>query len=66
MDCGRNLYQTEESLLDNKVILLVDDIATTGSTLFECAKVLKQNGAKEVYAVVVARQEYGNSIKSYG
>lgn len=60
MDCGRNLYQTGESLLDNKVILLVDDIATTGSTLFECAKVLKQNGAKEVYAVVVARQEMKN------
>lgn len=58
MDCGRNLYQTGESLLDNKVVLLVDDIATTGSTLFECAKTLKQNGAKEVFAVVVARQEY--------
>ncbi|HLN18971.1 MAG TPA: double zinc ribbon domain-containing protein, partial [Patescibacteria group bacterium] len=26
--------------LENKKILLVDDIATTGSTLFECAKVL--------------------------
>lgn len=65
MDClpvrqagDRNLYQTGKSLLDNKVVLLVDDIATTGSTLFECAKVLKQNGAKEVFAVVVARQEY--------
>lgn len=41
----------------NKTILLIDDIATTGSTIFECAKVLKQSGAKEVFALVIARQE---------
>jgi competence protein ComFC len=46
------------SLLNNKTVLLVDDIATTGTTLFECAKTLKQNGAKVVFAVVIARQEY--------
>jgi competence protein ComFC len=43
---------------NTKNILLVDDIATTGATLFECAKVLKQNGVKKVFAVVVARQEF--------
>jgi len=41
----------------NKTILLVDDIATTGSTIFECAKVLKAGGAQAVFAIVVARQE---------
>jgi len=40
-----------------KNILLVDDIATTGSTLFECAQVLKDNGAKKVMAAVISRQE---------
>ena len=34
---------------------LIDDVATTGSTLSECAKVLKQNGAKKVYAICIAR-----------
>lgn len=43
--------------IKNKRILLVDDVATTGSTLFECAKTLKKSGAREVFAVVVARQE---------
>jgi ComF family protein len=40
-----------------KSILLIDDIATTGSTIFECARILKENGAKEIYAAVIARQE---------
>lgn len=43
--------------LKNKTILLVDDVATTGSTIFECAKILKAAGAKEVFAVVIARQQ---------
>ncbi len=40
--------------LNDKVILLVDDVITTGSTLNECAKMLKIAGAKEVYAITVA------------
>lgn len=38
-----------------KYIWLVDDIATTGTTLDECARTLKAAGAKTVWGVVVAR-----------
>ena len=36
-------------------VLLIDDILTTGSTLSECARVLKQGGAQSVYAATAAR-----------
>jgi ComF family protein len=36
-------------------VLLVDDILTTGSTLNECARVLREAGARSVHAVTVAR-----------
>lgn len=40
--------------INDKTVLLVDDINTTGSTLNECAKILKIHGANEVYAVTAA------------
>jgi len=48
--------------IKNKSILLVDDIATTGATLFECAKALKESGAKKVFGIVIARQTIKNQL----
>ncbi len=39
---------TQKSLIENKRILLLDDICTTGSTFAEIAEVLLTNGAAEV------------------
>lgn len=39
--------------IKHKNILLVDDVITTGSTLSECARVLYENGAKSVSALVI-------------
>jgi competence protein ComFC len=45
---------TKYSML-NANIFLVDDILTSGSTLFEAAKILKKNGAKQVWGLTLAR-----------
>jgi ComF family protein len=42
------------ALIVDRVVVLVDDVRTTGATLGECAKVLKDMGAAEVRAVTAA------------
>lgn len=37
-------------------VLLVDDVATTCSTLNECAKVLKKAGVKDVWGLTLAQK----------
>ena len=44
-------------LVKDKIILLCDDIMTTGSTLQEGAKMLEKHGAKGVYCAVIAQRE---------
>ena len=39
----------------NKKILIVDDIFTTGATLNECSKLLKQSGAEKVDVFTIAK-----------
>lgn len=46
---------SDEELVRDKRVLLIDDIITTGSTLSECAKTLRLCGAKEVLCCTLAR-----------
>jgi competence protein ComFC len=41
-------------LIKNKNVILIDDILTTGATLSESKKVLKQSGARKIIAFTVA------------
>ena len=45
---------TDSEMIRDKSILIVDDICTTGSTLSECCRVLRQSGAKKVLCAAIA------------
>ncbi|HPP65003.1 MAG TPA: ComF family protein [Candidatus Paceibacterota bacterium] len=52
----KNIFEIQnKQLIQNKIVLLVDDVYTTGATLNEAAKTLKQNDAKKVIGVVLAK-----------
>ena len=45
-------------------VLLIDDVMTTGTTVNECARVLRRAGAKEIFVATVARatKEVGSAM----
>jgi ComF family protein len=49
--------RTIQSMLADRIVVLVDDVRTTGATLDACAWVLKDAGAREVRALTLARAE---------
>jgi len=44
-----------KGLIENKKIFLIDDVYTTGSTMKECAKLLKMAGVKKVLGITMTR-----------
>lgn len=43
------------NLINDKNIIIIDDIYTTGSTIAECCRVLKSYGARRIFPCVLAR-----------
>ncbi|MGH1403466.1 MAG: ComF family protein [Alphaproteobacteria bacterium] len=41
--------------LSGKSVILIDDVYTSGATVNECARVLKENGVSHVYVLTLAR-----------
>jgi ComF family protein len=48
-------YQADPSVVKRKSVLLMDDVATTGSTIAASTEALLSAGAREVYALTIAR-----------
>lgn len=48
-------YIKNSKFIDNKNVILLDDVYTTGSTVNECSKVLKASGAKKIIVLTIAK-----------
>jgi ComF family protein len=51
----RQAYQADAALVSHKSVLLMDDVATTGSTISACTESLLAAGAQEVFVLTIAR-----------
>lgn len=52
----KGVFGIENSnIIKNKNVILFDDIVTTGATVNECAKVLKEAGAKKICVLAIAK-----------
>lgn len=45
---------TQPGIINGKNIILVDDVITTGATMNECARMLKQAGAEKILGMTIA------------
>lgn len=50
----KDVFQLKKQI-KHKSVILIDDVMTTGTTLEECAGVLKKSGVGKVYGLVFAR-----------
>ncbi len=50
-----NAYQADPKVVNRKSVLLMDDVATTGSTVSSCTNALLHAGARDVYVLTIAR-----------
>ena len=52
----KDVYELKnKNLINNKKVLLFDDIYTTGSTVNECSKILRQAEPKKIGVLVIAK-----------
>lgn len=54
-DNVRGAFRGNPKLLTGRTVLILDDVATTGSTLLSASYALKEAGAAQVYALTLAR-----------
>ena len=62
----KDAFQVKDSgRIQDRTILIVDDVLTTGATVSACAEALKAGGAEEVYVATVASPS-GDGVQTGG
>ncbi len=61
----KNAFLANSQIVSGRNILLVDDVYTSGNTVEECAKILKEAGAERVIVLTAARKYNNVRSKEY-
>jgi len=56
----KDVFQAKKSVVNNKTVLVIDDVTTSGATMEACASALKAAGAREVFGLTLARAIIGS------
>jgi ComF family protein len=56
-------YQADPARVKGKPVLIMDDVATTGSTISACTAAVLSAGAQDVYVLTIARALPHHSLK---
>lgn len=64
LNCAQDIFYVNNNnkYLNNKCVLLCDDVITTSSTLNECSKLLKKLNAENVLCAVIATTNLHNNL----
>ena len=54
-DNVRGAYRADRTAVKGRSVLIMDDVATTGSTITACTEALLSAGAQDVYVLTIAR-----------
>jgi len=60
----RDAFQADAQKMNGRIVLLMDDVSTTGATISSAAEALYKSGTRDVYAITVARALPHHSLKS--
>lgn len=58
----KDAFSARGDLVEGKTILVIDDVTTTSATIQACCTALLQAGARQVYAMTLARSVLGDDL----
>ncbi len=51
-------FRSDQEIVYGKIILIIDDVITTGSTINACSKAMIESGAENVFGLTLARSAH--------
>lgn len=58
IDNVKEAFQVTSKELEGAIVLLVDDVRTTGATMASCSEILLDSGVSKVYGITVSAADY--------